>query len=83
MNKKTRILSDLSKIASNTFGTISGLKKELETIIKIRIEKAINKANLIKRDEFEVLKMRVEKLSKKNTDLERLLKLKNKKKQKK
>ena len=83
MNKKTRILSDLSKIASNTFGTISGLKKELETIIKIRIEKAINRANLIKRDEFEVLKMRVEKLSKKNTDLERLLKLKNKKKQKK
>ena len=83
MNKKTRILSDLSKIASNTFGTISGLKKELETIIKIRIEKAINRANLIKRDEFEVLRMKVEKLSKKNTDLERLLKSKNKKKRKK
>ena len=79
MNKKTKIFSDFSKIAVDAFGTLSGIKKEIDTIVKIKLEKFINKADLIKRDEFEILKLRVNKLSRKNAKLEekvRLLKLK-------
>ena len=79
MNKKTKIFFDFSKIAVDAFGTFSGIKKEIETIVKIKLEKFINKADLIKRDEFEILKLRVSKLSRKNAKLEetvRLLKLK-------
>ena len=56
MVNKTKILSELSKIAVDAMGTFSGLKKEIETIVKLRVEKAINRMNLVKRDEFEVLK---------------------------
>ena len=63
MPNKTKILSDLSKIAVDAMGTFSGVKNELETVIKLRVNKAINKLNLVKREEFEVLKKIVQKLS--------------------
>ena len=80
MNKKTKIFSDFSKIAVDAFGTLSGIKKEIDTIVKMKLEKFINKADLVKRDEFEVLKLMVNKLSKKNSNLEKSIKsLKSKK----
>ena len=63
MVNKTKILSELSKIVLEAMNTLSGLKKEIETIVKIRVEKAINKMNLVRRDEFEVLKKIVQKLA--------------------
>ena len=75
MNKKTRILSDFSRIASDAFGTIVGLRKEIETMVRIRVEKFINNANLVKRDEFEVLKKMVENISKKNKNIEKKVKV--------
>ena len=69
MVNKTKILSELSKIVLEAMNTLSGLKKEIETIVKIRVEKAINKMNLVRRDEFEVLKKIVQKLAKERKDL--------------
>ncbi len=62
MVNKNKILSDLSKIAVDAMSTFSGLKKEVETIVFLRVNKVINKMNLVKRDEFEVLKKMVQKL---------------------
>ena len=62
MVNKTKILSDLSKMAVDAVGTFSGIKKEVNTIVRLRIDKAINKMKLVKRDEFEVLKKIVQKL---------------------
>ena len=61
MVNKNKILSDLSKIAVDAMSTFSGLKKEVETIVSLRVNKVINKMNLVKRDEFEVLKKMVQK----------------------
>ena len=62
MVNKTKILSDLSKIAADAMSTFSGLKKEIETIVKLRVDRVVNKMNLVKRDEFEVLKKMVQKV---------------------
>ena len=62
MVNKSKILSDLSKIAVDAMSTFSGLKKELETLISLRVNKIINKMNLVKRDEFDVFKKMVQKL---------------------
>ena len=77
MVNKSKILSDISKMAVDAMGTFSGLKKEVETIVSLRVNKVINKMNLVKRDEFEVLKKIVQKLIAENE------KLKNKKRTKK
>ena len=62
MANKSKILSDLSKMAVDAMGTFSGIKKEVETIVNLKVNKIINKMNLVKRDEFEVLKKLVQKL---------------------
>ena len=69
MVNKSKILSDISKMAVDAMGTFSGLKKEVETIVSLRVNKIINKMNLVKRDEFEVLKKLVQKLVDENEKL--------------
>ena len=69
MVNKTKILSELSKIAVDAMSTFSGIKKEIETIVKLRVNRVINKMNLVKRDEFEVLKKIVQKLIIENREL--------------
>ena len=56
-------------MAVDAMGTFSGLKKEVETIVSLRVNKIINKMNLVKRDEFEVLKKLVQKLASENEKL--------------
>ena len=82
MVNKAKILSDLSKMAVDAMGTFAGLKKEIETIVGLRVNKIINKMNLVKRDEFEVLKKLVQKTIIENKNL-RQESMKNKKKIKK
>ena len=62
MVNKTKILSDLCNMAIDAMSTFSGIKKEVNTIVRLRIDKTINKMNLVRRDEFEVLKKMVQKL---------------------
>ena len=69
MVNKSRILSDLSKFAVDAMSTFSSLRKEIETMVSLRVDKVINKMNLVKRDEFEVLKKLVQKLSNENEKL--------------
>ena len=77
MVNKNKILSDLSKMAVDAMSTISGVKKEIQTIVSLRVNKIINKMNLFKSDEFDVLKRLVKKLLIANENLK-----KNKKKSK-
>ena len=71
MVNKNKILSDLSKIAVDAMSTFSGLKKEIETLVSLRVNKIINKMNLVKRDEFEVLKKMVQKALIENDELKK------------
>ena len=87
MVNKNKILSDLSKIAVDAMSTFSGLKKEIETLVSLRVNKIINKMNLVKRDEFDVLKKMVQKLLIENEELKKAKKkpavrMKNAKKKK-
>ena len=71
MINKNKILSDLSKIAVDAMSTFSGLKKEIETLVSLRVDKIINKMSLVKRDEFDVLKKMVQKLLIENEELKK------------
>ena len=71
MVNKSKILSDLSKIAVDAMSTFSGLKKEIETLVSLRVNKIINKMNLVKRDEFDVLKKMVQKVLIENEQLKK------------
>ena len=83
MVNKSKILSDLSKMAVDAMGTFSGIRKELEVLVSLRVNKIINKMNLVKRDEFEVLKKIVQKIAIENDKLNKKDNKKAKKKAKK
>ena len=71
MVNKNKILSDLSKIAVDAMSTFSGLKKEIETLVSLKVNKIINKMNLVKRDEFDILKKMVQKVLIENDELKK------------
>jgi BMFP domain-containing protein YqiC len=79
MVNKSKILSDLSKMAVDAMSTFSGLRKELETLVSLRVNKIINKMQLVKRDEFEILKKLVQKLLTENQKLKKNTSQKRKK----
>jgi len=82
MANRNKIFSDLSKFAVDAMSTFSGLKEEIETIVSLRVNKVIKKMNLVKKDEFEVLKKMVQKLIDDNENLKKTPKRKVKKKKK-
>ena len=71
MVNRNKILSDLSKFAVDAMSTFSGLKEEIETIVSLRVNKIIKKMNLVKKDEFEILKKMVQKLIIENEKLKK------------
>ena len=71
MVNKNKILSDLSKIAVDAMSTFSSLKKEIETLVSLKVNKIINKMHLVKRDEFDVLKKMVQKVLIENDELKK------------
>ena len=76
MVNKTKILSELSKIAADAISTFSGIKKEIVTIVRLRVNRVINNMNLVKREEFEILKQLVQKLIIENEKLKNKTKFK-------
>ena len=71
MVDRNKILSDLSKFAVDAMSTFSGVKEEIETIVSLRVNKIIKKMNLVKKDEFDVLKKMVQKVMKENEKLKK------------
>ena len=74
MEKYNKFLRNITKLIEKGLFTSKDLKKEVENVIKFKMENIANRLNLISREEFEVQKKRIEKLQKD------LAKLKNKKK---
>tara|TARA_B100000674_G_C37394784_1_gene713519 strand:- start:3 stop:290 length:288 start_codon:yes stop_codon:yes gene_type:complete len=77
MVNRNKILSDLSKFAVDAMSAFSGLKEEIETIVSLRVNKVIKKMNLVKKDEFDVLKKMVEKIMAENENLKNKSKKQN------
>ena len=71
MANRNKIFSDLSKFAVDAMGAFSGLKDEIETIVSLRVNKIIKKMNLVKKDDFDVLKKMVQKLIDENEKIKK------------
>jgi len=56
MKKKNQFLDDVAKVAGGALSAIGGLKEEVENLVKQRVEKFINRQNLVTREEFDVVK---------------------------
>ena len=73
MEKYNKFLRNITELIEKGLFTSRDLKKEVEDVLKFKVENITNRLNLVSREEFEVQKKRIEKIQKD------LIKLKTKK----
>ena len=56
MQTSNRILDDLAKVANGAASTLSGVKPEIETFVHQQLQRLLKDADLVKREEFDVIK---------------------------
>ena len=56
MQTRNRILDDVARVASGAGGVLSGLRNEVESLVKDRLEKILYDMDLVSREEFEVVR---------------------------
>ena len=64
MEKYNKFLRNITELIEKGLFTSRDLKKEVENVLKFKVENIANRLNLVSREEFEVQKKRIEKLQK-------------------
>lgn len=56
MSSRPRLLDDVSRLAGDAAAAFGGLKGEIETAIKQRLERALADLDLVRREEFDAVR---------------------------
>ena len=56
MQTSNRLFDDLARVASGAFTTLSGLREEIETRVRERVERMAADLDLITREEFDAVR---------------------------
>ena len=56
MQVENRFLDDLARVANGAIGTLSGMREEIEALVRQRVERFLADMDLVTREEFEVVK---------------------------
>ncbi len=56
MQTSNRILDDLARVANGAVSTLVGVKNEIDALVRQRIERLLNDADMVPRQEFDAVK---------------------------
>lgn len=56
MQTTNRLLDDLAKVASGAVSALTGVKQEIDALVRQRVERIIGGLDLVTREEFEAVK---------------------------
>ncbi len=71
MQTSNRILDDLARVAGGALGTLNGVRAEIESLVRQRLERAMATMDLVPREEFEAVKAMAAKAREENEALAR------------
>ena len=75
----SRFFDELAKLMTNAAGAAQGVRKEVDTLVQTQVERVLNNLNVVKREDFDVVKDMAEKARSENMKLEaRLVELEKK-----
>jgi len=72
MQNRSGPMDDITNLFTNAVGAVKGVGDEVKAMGRSQAEKMVSDLDLITRDEFEVLKMMLEKVQTENTALKKL-----------
>ena len=55
MTDRPKIFDDLAGVAGGALSAIAGLREELSAIVRARVDEAVRRLELVKREEFEAM----------------------------
>jgi len=55
MNDRPKIFDDLAGVAGGAISVLAGLREEISSIAKARVEEALRRLDLVRREEFEAM----------------------------
>ena len=61
MQTDNRLLDDIGRVAGGAFGTLAGIRNEVETLVKQRLERFLADLDHVPREEFDAVKAMAEK----------------------
>jgi len=79
MQSKSRPLDDLTNLVTNALGAVKGVGDEVKAVGRSQAERIIADLDLVGRDEFEVLKLRLDSVMTENESLQKKIKTLEKK----
>ena len=56
MQTENRFLDDLAKLMLNAAGAAQGMKEEMDTLLRQRLERCLESMNLVPREEFDAVR---------------------------
>jgi BMFP domain-containing protein YqiC len=56
MDSRKRAFDDAARMASGAMGTLSGIRREVEGLVRHQLERLLSGMDLVTRDEFEAVK---------------------------
>ncbi len=65
----SKFFDELAKLMSNAAGAAQGVRKEVDTLVQNQVERVLNNLNVVKREEFDVVKEMAEKARTENEAL--------------
>ena len=55
MSERPRFFDDLAGVAGGAFSALAGLREEIESVVRARVDEAIRKFDLVKREDLEAV----------------------------
>jgi BMFP domain-containing protein YqiC len=65
----SRFFDELAKLMTNASGAAQGMRKEVDTLMQTQVERVLNNLNVVKREEFDVVRDMAEKARLENEKL--------------
>jgi len=66
----SRFFDEMAKFMSNAAGAAQGLRKEIDQMVQTQVERVLNNLNIVRREDFEVVRDMAEKTRTENGALE-------------
>jgi len=60
MSQGSKIFDDLGKLMNDAAGVADGVRREVETAVKSQMERLVNDMDLVKREDYDVLREMVQ-----------------------